>query len=72
MGSSEMYIGTNSGVVREAAVKRKKQEQRFVWAELDAVVGTPRKATPSNAQSEGGDQVPAARCPIAPGGDEPA
>jgi hypothetical protein len=46
LGSNEMYLGTSTGVVRAAAVKRKTQNQRFEWAELNAVVGSPRKPTP--------------------------
>ena len=47
-----------------------RQPERFVWDVLNAVVGAPRKPTPG-AQRDG-DEVPAARYPIAAsGGEEP-
>ena len=63
-----MYIGTATGVVSVAAVKRKTEPELCVWDRLNAVLGAPWKKTPG-AQREG-DEVPAARYPIAEGGGE--
>ena len=71
LGSNEVCIGTPTGVVRAAAVKRRASDKRFVWAELEAVVGTPRRPTPS-IQDEDQDESPGARYPIAPARNEPA
>ena len=38
-GINEMYIGTVTGLVRGAAIKRKTEPQRFVWDVLNAIVG---------------------------------
>ena len=38
--------------VRAAAIKRKTEQERFVWDELDAVSGTPWKPTPAAQQGE--------------------
>ena len=51
-------------------MKRKTESERFVWDVLNEVVGAPWKPTPG-AQRHG-DDVPAARYPIAErGGGEP-
>ena len=63
-----MYIGTATGVVSVAAVKRKTEPELGMWDRLNAVLGAPWKKTPG-IQREG-DEVPAARYSIAEGGGE--
>ncbi len=69
LGFHEMCVGAKKGVVRAAAVKRKTDRLRFAWGELNVVVGTPRRPTPAD-QQQGGEEVPAARYPVAAGGKE--
>ena len=57
-----MYIGAGNGVVRTAAVTRKPQTNRYVWEELNAVVGSPRKPTPTDWREA--EEVPVARYPV--------
>ena len=54
--------------MRTAAVKRKPETNRYVWEELNAVVGSPRKPTPTDRRV--GEEVPVARYPVAGGRDE--
>ena len=43
--TNEMYIGTATGVVRAAGIKRKTEPARCVWDLLIAVMGAPWKPT---------------------------
>ena len=63
-----MYIGTKLGVARAAAIKRKTETKRFVWEELNEVVGTPWKLMPGAPHD--GEEAPVARNHIAGAGDE--
>ena len=46
-----MYIGTETHVVGAAAIKRQMEQERFVWDDLNAGVGTPWKPTPTAQQA---------------------
>ena len=65
----QMYIGTATGVVSIAAVKRKTEPELGMWDRLNAVLGAPWKKTPG-AFSEKVMKYQQQGTPIAEGGGE--
>ena len=66
MRSGENIIGTNDGVFRAGAIRRRSADQRWSADEVQSVVGTPAEPVPGR-----GRRMPAFVAPDGPRGPEP-
>jgi hypothetical protein len=49
--TNEVFVGTNNGVFKVQSVRRKPEQERYQWSELEKMVGLPWKPTPSSEES---------------------